>query len=249
VSNDADWDPDWWKKRRDESLDRKKADVGAASGVKPGDAFLIVTEGTVTEPIYFELFLETLELARVWVKVIPGRASDPRHVVETARSVAKEQVRRAKRRELGVRDPAKFDRVWAVIDTDVALRGGFWNDVKQLAAARKVMLAHSTPCFEFWLLLHLVEHATTRGDLPDGAAAKAAMKKKLGRDYSTNEDMAREAIISFIGEWPKAVIHAETVRRYHDDAATQPPCNPSTEVDRLAREMNDSAPVHLRKFK
>jgi len=247
MNEDIDWDPNWWKKKRDESLGRKKAETLTRSGVNAGDAFLVVTEGTVIEPVYLELFLETLELSQVWVKVIPGKASDPRHVIETGRSVADEQVRRAKKGELAVTEPARFDRVWAVIDTDVAVKEGFWNEVEQLAKARKVRLAHSTPSFEFWLLLHF--GLTTRGDLPNGVAAKSALKDALGRDFAPHEVTAREAIRSIIDQWPEAVGCAENVRRHHRDAATPTPANPSTEMDRLARELNDSAPERLRKLK
>ena len=247
MSEDADWDPNWWMKKRDASLERQQAEAAAASGVQLGDAFLVVTEGTVTEPIYFEFLLETLALSSVSVLVIPGSASDPRHVINTAARVAKEQVRSAAKRKLSVKDLEKFDHVWAVVDTDVAVRKGFWNDVQQLATARDVKLAHSTPCFEFWLLLHLVGY-TTRGDLSDGTAAKSSVKHALGFDYSTNEDTAREAIASLIGKWPEAVIHAERVRKYHRDAGTKPPANPSTEVDRLVRAINDSMPKYLRKL-
>lgn len=121
---------------------------------KPGDAFLTVTEGTVTEPIYFDLLLRDLQLSVVHIKVQPGNASDPRHVIRTAEREAKAQVRKAKKGVLGTNEPAKFDHVW-VVDTDVAVRNHIWNDVHQLATAKKVTLAHSTPCFEFWLLLHL----------------------------------------------------------------------------------------------
>ena len=141
-------------------------------------------------------------------------------------------------------EPAKFDHVWAVIDSDVAVREGFWNDVVQLANARKITLAHSSPCFEFWLLLHLVG-ATTRSDLTNGTVAKAAVRAELGQDYSTNEDTAKKVMPIFIPKWPDAVRAAETVRKSHASAGTVPPANPSTEVDRLICVMNDSAqPAH-----
>ena len=46
----------------------------------------------------------------------------------------------------------------------------------------------------------------------------------------------------------KAALHAEQVRQHHETAGTPLPANPSTEVDRLARALNDSAPEHLRKL-
>jgi hypothetical protein len=248
MSEDCDWNPDWWREAKATSLERKRRVVAASALAKPGDSFLIVTEGTVTEPVYFDLLLRDLQLSVVRIKVQPGDASDPRHVIRTAEREAKDQVRKARKGVLGITEPAKFDHVWAVVDTDVAVRMGFWNEVRQLAAARKVMLAHSTPCFEFWLLLHIAGY-TTRTGLVDGDTAKSAVKKALGREYSTNEEVAKEVFPIFLPKWPEAVVHAERVRRCHQDAATPQPANPFTEVDRLVRAMNDSAPEHLRKLR
>ena len=247
MNEDCAWNPNWWLEAKAASLKRKRLAVAAAALARPGDAFLIVTEGTVTEPVYFELLLRELQLSVVRIKVLPGDASDPRHVIRTAEREAKEQVRKAKKGVLGINEPAKFDHVWAIVDTDVAVRNHIWNDVHQLATAKKVTLAHSTPCFEFWLLLHLVGF-TTRADLVDGDTAKSAVKHALGRDYSTNEETAKETIATFLSKWPEAVGCAEQVRRHHRDAATPQPANPSTEVDRLVRAINDSVPEHLRKL-
>jgi hypothetical protein len=247
MNEDAAYDPNWWRAEKALSLARKARQAVPAALAKPGDAFLIVTEGEVTEPVYFDLLRRDLKLSVVLIKVQPGDASDPRHVIRTAAQLAKEQQRKARKGVLGTNEPLKFDHVWAVVDTDVAVRNHIWNDVQQLASARKVKLAHSTPCFEFWLLLHF--DYTTRADLVDGAAAKSAVKHALGREYSTNEKTAKDAIATFLSKWPEAVGHAENVRRYHEDARTPKPANPSTEVDRLAHALNDSAFEHLRKIR
>lgn len=245
MSDECGYDPDWWKAARAVSIERKRCTASSRKLAKLGDTFLVVTEGVVTEPVYFEFLLSDLQLYAVQVVVMPGRASDPRHVIDTAAEVIKEHARRRRKGALALDEPEKFDHVWAVIDTDIAVRNGIWNDVKQLAVARKVKLAHSSPCFEYWLLLHLQD--TTRGDLVDGGAAKHAVKVALGRDYSTNEETARAAMPCFIPLWPDAVQHAKRVRQYHHSAATPDPANPSTEVDRLVCTLNDSAPQHTRK--
>lgn len=245
MSDECGYDTEWWRKAKAASIERKRVAVVANAPAKPGDTFLIVTEGTVTEPVYFGLLLQDLQLYGVHVLVVPGRASDPRHVINTAAEKVKEQARRSKNGRLPVNEPAKFDHVWAVIDTDVAVRMEYWNDVKQLAASRKVKLGHSTPCFEYWLLLHLLH--TTRGDLVDGAAAKHAVREELGRDYSTNEKEARDAMPLFILHWPEAVKRAKLVRQYHYDAVTPEPAKPSTEVDVLVEALNFAAPKHARK--
>lgn len=246
MSEDGAYDPNWWRQAKAASLERKRRAVAASALAKPGDAFLIVTEGKVTEPVYFDLLRRDLKLPAVRIKVQPGDHTDPRHVIRAAQREAKEQMRKARKGDLAVNEPAKFDHVWAVIDTDVALRDNFWNDLQHLASEHKVELAHSTPCFEFWLLLHF---GYTTADLVAGAAAKSAVKHALGRDYSANEEVAKEAIATFISNWPEAVAHAQNVRRHHEDARTPKPANPSTEVDRLARALNDSAPEHLRKIR
>ncbi len=247
MNEDCVWDSNWWLAPKAASLERKRRETAASALARRGDAFLIVTEGTVTEPVYFELLIRELQLSVVRIKVQPGDHSDPRHVIRTAVREAKEQVRKFKKGVLGINEPAKYDHVWAVVDTDVAVRMGLWNDVQQLATAGKVRLAHSTPCFEFWLLLHLVGF-TTRADLVNGDAAKSAVKAALGRDYSTNEETAKKVIPAFIAKWHEAAGHAAKVRRHHHDAATPQPANPSTEVDLLVRAMNDSALEHLRKL-
>lgn len=114
----------WWQEAKASSLTRRAASAAAACGVKPGDAFLIVTEGTVTEPVYFELLRKELQLSAVSIRVQPGAASHPRHVIETAAKEVKEHARRAKRGRLANTEPNKYDHVWAVIDTDVAVREG-----------------------------------------------------------------------------------------------------------------------------
>ncbi len=237
----------WWQIAKAQSLERKVRKSAATSGATDGDSFLIVTEGTVTEPIYFELLRKDLQLAAVRIRVQPGWASHPRHVIETASNEAKEHAHRSRKGLLANTDPAKLDQVWAVIDTDVAVREGVWHEIESLARAKKVKLAYSTPCFEYWLLLH-IQGFTTRSDLINGATAKRAVKQALGRDYSTNEQTARAVIPSFLHNWPQAVLHGESARVYHTAAATPKPANPCTEVCALVRALNNSAPVHLRKL-
>lgn len=237
---------DWWKQRKALSLERKAVAAVRPACAAVGDAILIVTEGKVTEPTYFDLLRESLQLSTVTVKVMPGWASDPRHVIQTAADEVDALKKRAKQNQIAVNEVKKYDHVWAVIDTDVAIREGFWNEVTQKAINKGVKLAHSTPCFEYWLLLHL--KMTTRSDLVNGAAAKKAFKDELGRDYSTNRAVAEIAIASILPNWPTAVSNAQKVRKAHESAGTQSPANPSTEVDLLVCAMNDSAQPHNRKI-
>lgn len=235
----------WWK-AKEISLQRKRAAAVRPAFAQSGDSFLIVTEGEVTEPVYFEFLRDSLQLSTVTVKVIPGKASDPRHVVQTASEEVKALERRMKRKDAAMNEVGRYDHVWAVIDTDVATRNSIWNDVVQKARDLKVNLAQSTPCFEFWLLLHV--KMTTRGDLLDGDTAKKVFRFEFGSEYSTNREVTEKALASLLPKWPEAVRHARQVREHHHEANTQPPANPSTDVDKLVCALNDSAHPHMRKI-
>lgn len=238
----------WWQEVKELNLARKAKLPAREACATPGDAFLIVTEGTVTEPVYFELLRKSLQLATVTVKIQPGWASDPRHVITSAADAVKALAKRVKKKQTAINEVEKYDHVWAVIDTDVAVRHSIWPDVQQLASSRGVKLAHSTPCFEFWLLLH-IQGYTTRADLLDGATAKKAVRDALGREYSTSAETAKAVFPTFLSKWPEAYQHARRVRQHHFDASTQPPGNPSTEVDHLVCALNDAATEHYRKIK
>jgi hypothetical protein len=54
----------WWQTAKEMSLARRAAKPSRHIYAKPGDSFLIVTEGKVTEPVYFELLRESLQLGR-----------------------------------------------------------------------------------------------------------------------------------------------------------------------------------------
>jgi len=243
MPDDVDWDPNWWRKEKALSIERQAAEAEAAALALAGDSFLIVTEGTVTEPIYFKALRAALHLSAVKVVVVPGDASDARHVIDSAVRRAENLERRAKRGDLGIDEPMKYDQVWAILDTDVPERLQRWPDIVAYAAAKNVRLASSTPCIEYWLLLH-VRHTTA--PLVNGTAAKNALKEEIGV-YSTNEDTTRVAIANLLPTWPTAVQRAMQVREYHTAAATSAPANPSTEVDRLAAALNYSAPIYARK--
>ena len=228
----------WWKEQKARSIERKATAARRTSGVNPGDSFLIVTEGTVTEPIYFQQLRKDMKLSAVEIHIQPGDGSHPLSVIETAVCLAKD--RRAemkKQRENQSFCKVSFDHVWAVIDTDVAVRDGIWDQVKSAAKEGKVTLAPSTPCFEYWLMLHL---KYTSAALVDGATAKATLKE-AGFDCSSKAAVV--SVPKLMPLWPKAVQHAKQVRKHHEEANTPDPANPSTCVDMLLQALDDSLPA------
>ncbi|NEA43107.1 RloB family protein [Streptomyces sp. SID11385] len=124
--------------------------------------FLIVTEGTRTEPQYFENFAALLNAKAVQVvKVKPvGIGRDPAAVVREAE--------RRRRAERNGGDP--FDEVWCVVDVD---RHETLPRACKEARDLGIDVAISAPCFEIWLLWHF-EHRT-------GWIDGAELKKLLGK--------------------------------------------------------------------
>ena len=103
--------------------------------------FLIATEGTRTEPIYFDMF--NSRQATIHVKILSTKKHDssPPQVLQLAEGFVKEK---------GLN---KKDEVWLVIDrdqwTEEQLRG-----VLRGCQGASFNLAVSNPQFEYWLLLH-----------------------------------------------------------------------------------------------
>lgn len=135
---------DLFRKRREQ----KAADLARKKEVRSqGLRYLIVCEGTKTEPNYLRELCADLRLKTASVRVEPqALGSSPSRVVAYAESLYEDDAK------LG--DP--FDKVFCVIDRDT--RDDFqpaMKRIRELADNRKPFEAIvSTPCFEYWLLLH-----------------------------------------------------------------------------------------------
>lgn len=113
------------------------------------DRALIVTEGSKTEPLYFEDIRQKKSISSVHIDVIPSIGTEPTQIVDYAIKKFKET--------------REFERIYAVFDRDDhktyqdALQKAAWQD-NQLknSEGQKVRFfaIPSVPCFELWLLLH-----------------------------------------------------------------------------------------------
>jgi len=230
---------EWWLTAKAEAQQRK--DSTKSSDVNLGDTFLIVTEGTVTEPTYFGCIKNLFRLRGVDVRIAPGEKSAPKSVIDTAQRLADKQKQKSPR-ELKVSEPREYDHVWAVIDTDHAQAQGNWNDIVNLAKQKDVKIASSTPCFEFWLLLHLTYSTApiTNGKNAKNKLLQTLKKQKLPHHSSTKEREATKCIISIIDQWVTAVKRSEKIRNHHTLSNSPGPANPSTTVDQLINAINSS---------
>jgi hypothetical protein len=121
---------------------------------EPKPEIVVVCEGKVTEPRYFEDFKALSGNSLVTVTPIGG-CGVPVSVVERAIEVKHERERAARRS----RD--SFDlrfEVWAVFDRD-AHPDGQVPRAFALAEKNGVLVAYSNPCFEVWGLMHFACYA------------------------------------------------------------------------------------------
>ena len=111
----------------------------------PQARFLIVCEGTRTEPGYFR---QKCHLDRSLVELELSRGGVPKTLVERAvemKTAAKRDAKSKKDRNLD------YDEVWCVFDID---EHPFVPEAKQQARDNRINTAISNPCFELWILPH-----------------------------------------------------------------------------------------------
>lgn len=112
-----------------------------------GKRYLIVTNGKVTEKEYFEKLVDLYGL-RGRVVIDKGAAGrDPKTLVERAVDLKAKEDREARKERFD-----SWESVWAVTDVD----GFSMFAAQQLARQEAVGLAVSNPCFEVWLIDHMI---------------------------------------------------------------------------------------------
>ncbi len=196
---------------------RELPDKGKPRGRRPNDArplrprFLIVCEGTQTEPNYFRRFRANAEIEVV------GLGQDPVAVVNRAYQEMKQKA---------------YAQVWAVFDRDTVPAERF-NEALRLAKEYGIKVACSNEAFELWFWLHF--------DYQDTAVARAAYQAKLterlGRPYRKND---RQLYDLLLDSQPIAVQNAKRLLASYGPDLNPERANPSTTVHLLVQELNAS---------
>lgn len=189
---------------------------------EPRRRILIIAEGQVTEPAYFNS-LRVKFRAVVDVQIERG-AAIPKTLVERAVTKKKEADRAAR----SERDRfLSYDEVWCVFDID---EHPHLADARQQAQAYGIDLAASNPCFELWALLHFQEQSAflTRQQ------ARARLKRHLPR-YQKELPFER-----LDPHYQTAVGRGRELDRRCETAGC-PGDNPSTGVYRLTESIRNSA--------
>ncbi|MCJ7482883.1 MAG: RloB family protein [Thermodesulfovibrionales bacterium] len=195
---------------------------------------MIVTEGEETEPNYFKGLRNRLRLSSVEVEIMKADGTDALSVVDYAINMREKRKREAKHS-----CTVPFDSVWAVFDTERASINPKLKDALHKADIKKINVALSNPCFEFWLLLH--DEFTTAPFLKCKNVIRYIKEKHLP-DY----EKGNIPVENYIRKIATAVCNAERCQKHHKTAGTDD--NPSTRVHLLVCEMNEATRVHSRLF-
>ena len=188
--------------------------------------FLIVCEGSETEPLYFKA------LKRLWrlqadIK-IEGGAGDPLCIVERAEDL------RAKAKQRGKGEAGPYDEVWVVFDRD-EFDPARIGDALTKARACGIRVAFSNEAFELWLLLHFRLQSTPRGrrELCND------LQKMIKGGYTKSDPELCEKLRPRMGT---AVRHA---RRLEAEKEQEGPCeaNPYTGVHKLVEALGRNGSV------
>lgn len=144
-----------FRRRKRSYMDRR------VDRISTRQTFLIVCEGTETEPKYFEKF-------RVPSKVIQVEGTGMNTV-----SLVKEAIR--------LREDGEYDQVWCVFDKDDFSSDQFEQAI-QLAHKNGMRVAYSNQAFELWYVLHFcyMQNAIGRADY------RKMLDKYLGAKYEKN---------------------------------------------------------------
>ena len=199
--------------------------------VKP--IVLIVTEGSQTEPKYFEHFKTRQN--NIDIRVVGSRSSaGETDYISLLRKAREYQERNQLSSSTG-------DSVWVIADADVnynnpkpmAEKNSKLNQARKMADNRGINLLLSSPCFEFWFLLHY--QYTTRF-IKDYADMRSLLQKYIPA-YTKTVD-----VYELINDRTKtAVENAKRAEQHHLQSGCMLPfgvdVNPFTDVYKLMEKL------------
>ena len=199
--------------------------------VKP--IVLIVTEGSQTEPKYFEHFKTRQN--NIDIRVVGSRSSaGETDYVSLVRKAREYQERNQLSAVTG-------DSVWVIADADVNYnnpkpigeKNSKLNQARKMADNRDINLLLSSPCFEVWLLLH---YQYTTKFIKDYADMKSVLQKYIPTYTKTTD------VYELINDRTKTAIeNAKRVEQHHLQDGCKLPfgvdVNPFTDVYKLLERL------------
>ena len=209
------------KERREAKASKKRKENVREKLVR----FLIVCEGTKTEPHYFEALIKN-NISTVREVTIEGEGRGTVTLVAKAHEI---------RQKLERKNAMAFDRVWVVFDKDDF---GDFNEAIEKANKLGFQSAWTNEAFELWYFLHFEFLDTGISRSAYIEKIEGAFRNRMGnRDFAYqkgNPDIYR--LLQKYGREDLAKRYAERLRARYTDTnyAAHKPC---TMVDKLVEEL------------
>ena len=186
--------------------------------------FLIVCEGTKTEPNYFKAFEKLLPPYTLDVEII-GTAKNTSQVVEETFVRMKNSSKR-------------YDSVWAVFDKDSFPNHKFDNAIAK-GKMKDIKCAYSNEAFELWYILHFefLNTGISRDDYQKHIERCLTQKTGKKFKYKKNDSNMFELLNEY-GNQNQAIIWAKKLEKLHSGKKYHEH-NPSTRVYALVEELNN----------
>lgn len=184
-------------------------------------SFLIVSEGSKTEPNYLKKF-NGIRGKVIYDVDCEGKGFNTLSLVNEA---------------IRIRDknPNKYERVWVVFDKDDFPDNSF-NTAIQKAESNNIKCAWSNEAFELWYLLHFLYRNTAMNRSDYKQAIETEIRKTLPKfSYKKNSETMYEILESH-GDEKQAIQFAEKLVKLYSDK-NYANHNPRTQVFQLIKEL------------
>lgn len=185
--------------------------------------YLIVCEGTKTEPHYFRELLDDLRIRPQVVRIAPNDGVSPDRVVAHALALYEDDAASGD----------AYDTVYCVFDRDrhTTFEAAAQRTKDLSAAAKPLVAITSTPCFEVWLLLHFGYtdqpfHPAGKKSVGDQVVAALKTKPGFGK-YGKGQ---KGIYAQLKGKLGNALDNADQLCRH---CAATGSVNPATDVGKL----------------
>lgn len=186
--------------------------------------YLIVCEGTKTEPNYLNEMLDHYRIPKSLVFVTPSDASSPDRIVECAKTLYEAN------KESNSDD---YDQVFCVFDRDQhSTYDQALQNIEELKKRKKPFNAiTSEPCFEYWLLLHFTYTRQPFKETSSRSSCDIVVHELKKYPDFTDYEKGRKGIFTVVQAKIKTAIkHAQLAK---NDAAQTGENNPSTDIHDL----------------
>jgi len=192
-------------------------------------SILIASEGSKTEPMYFNALKNRLRLAMVDVEVV-GEGAAPITVVDRAIELRTERKRAAKKSLT----KAEYDVVYCVIDVEAPTAESLARAVDK-ARGNRLEVILSNPCFEYWYILHFKK---TSAPFNTSQNTKSALRQEHPA-YCESDTTIFDVVYPKTGEAIKR--SKEVLKEQHNDPEDLSNCNPSTHVHKIVEYLQSMA--------